>query len=81
MVEIQLRVLIRKLADPNTHDAFNLLDPEDTVASAVAYPGDTSEVQKIVLWANKHSIPIYPISIGRNRMSLFYTHKMNQTID
>lgn len=52
--------------DPNTHDAFNLLEKEDTVASALAYPSSTEEVQAIVLWANKHTIPIYPISMGRN---------------
>ncbi|POR33555.1 Putative aryl-alcohol oxidase vanillyl-alcohol oxidase [Tolypocladium paradoxum] len=52
---------------PNTHDAFNLLESEETVASAIAYPGNTAEVQAIVLWANEHGIPIYPISMGRNR--------------
>jgi FAD/FMN-containing dehydrogenase len=42
------------------------LDPEALVASAVVYPSSTEEVQKIVLWANKHRIPIFPISMGRN---------------
>ncbi|KAK7425138.1 hypothetical protein QQX98_000052 [Neonectria punicea] len=51
---------------PNAHDAFNLFDTEDTVSSATAYPGNTAEVQVIVLWANKHLIPICPISMGRN---------------
>ncbi|KAH6990063.1 hypothetical protein EDB80DRAFT_816120 [Ilyonectria destructans] len=51
---------------PNTHDAFNLLESEETVASALAYPSSTAEVQAIVLWANKYGIPIYPISMGRN---------------
>ncbi|KAI8650209.1 hypothetical protein LRP88_14701 [Fusarium phalaenopsidis] len=51
---------------PNTHDAFNLLETEDTVSSATVYPGNTAEVQTVVLWANKHTIPIYPISMGRN---------------
>ncbi|KAE8330281.1 hypothetical protein BDV39DRAFT_202086 [Aspergillus sergii] len=51
---------------PNTHDAFNLLDPEDTVSSAAVYPGSTEDVQEIVRWANKFRIPIFPISIGRN---------------
>ena len=36
------------------------------VCSAVVYPGSTPEVQSIVRWANKHLIPIYPISMGRN---------------
>ncbi|KAL2783798.1 hypothetical protein BJX66DRAFT_344626 [Aspergillus keveii] len=51
---------------PNTHDAFNLLDPEDTVSSAAVYPGSVEEVQAVVRWANKFRIPIFPISIGRN---------------
>ncbi|KAF3399468.1 Vanillyl-alcohol oxidase [Talaromyces pinophilus] len=51
---------------PNTHDAMHVLDEEEFVASAVVYPGSTEEVQKIVLWANKYKIPIFPISIGRN---------------
>jgi FAD/FMN-containing dehydrogenase len=55
-----------QLADPNTHDAFNLFDVEETVASAVVAPASTDEVVKIVQWANKHVIPIYPISMGRN---------------
>jgi FAD/FMN-containing dehydrogenase len=36
------------------------------VASAVVAPADTKETQLIVQWANKHKIPIFPISIGRN---------------
>lgn len=46
---------------------MHVLDEEEFVASAVVYPGSTEEVQKIVLWANKYKIPIFPISIGRNR--------------
>ncbi len=30
------------------------------------YPGDVGEVQAIVRWANRHGIPVYPISMGRN---------------
>ncbi|KAH8663567.1 hypothetical protein BGZ60DRAFT_565616 [Tricladium varicosporioides] len=51
---------------PNTHDIMSTLDQEELVASAVVYPGSTEEVQNIVLWANKHQIPIFPISMGRN---------------
>ncbi|KAL4889082.1 hypothetical protein BDV59DRAFT_205507 [Aspergillus ambiguus] len=51
---------------PNTHDAFNIFDPEETVSSAAVYPGSVEEVQLIVRWANEFNIPIYPISIGRN---------------
>lgn len=43
-----------------------ITDEEDLVASAVAYPGSTDEVQKIVHWANKYLIPLHPISMGRN---------------
>ncbi|KZO95768.1 vanillyl alcohol oxidase [Calocera viscosa TUFC12733] len=51
---------------PNTHDAFHILEQDDTVSSATVYPGSTEEVQTIVRWANKYLIPIYPISMGRN---------------
>jgi hypothetical protein len=50
----------------NTHDAYHVVDQEEMTASAVVYPGSTEEVQIIVYWANKHKIPIYPISQGRN---------------
>jgi len=45
---------------------MHILDDEEFVASAIVYPGSTAEVQKVVLWANKYHIPIFPISIGRN---------------
>ncbi|AEO67281.1 uncharacterized protein THITE_2043743 [Thermothielavioides terrestris NRRL 8126] len=51
---------------PNTHDMMTILDEEEFVASAVVYPGSTEEVQQVVLWANKHRVPIFPISMGRN---------------
>ncbi|KAK4161224.1 hypothetical protein QBC43DRAFT_357996 [Cladorrhinum sp. PSN259] len=51
---------------PNTHDAFHIALQEDLVSSAVVYPGSVEDVQAIVRWANKHKIPIYPISMGRN---------------
>ncbi|KUI56483.1 Vanillyl-alcohol oxidase [Cytospora mali] len=54
------------LEHPNTHDAFHVVDQDELVPSALIYPGSTSEVQTVVRWANKYSIPIYPISIGRN---------------
>ncbi|PSN59434.1 glycolate oxidase [Corynespora cassiicola Philippines] len=54
------------LEHPNTHDAFHIVDQEDVVCSAVAFPGSTKEVQDIVRWANKFDIPVYPISMGRN---------------
>jgi hypothetical protein len=47
-----------------------IMDEEEFVASAVVYPSTTEEVQSIVLWANKHKVPIFPISMGRNRRCL-----------
>jgi hypothetical protein len=52
---------------PNTHDMMTILDEEEFVASAIVYPGSTEEVQQVVEWANKHRVPIFPISMGRNR--------------
>ncbi|KAI1344139.1 hypothetical protein F5Y15DRAFT_410990 [Xylariaceae sp. FL0016] len=51
---------------PNTHDMMYVIDDEELVPSAIVYPAGTEEVQKVVLWANKHRIPISPISMGRN---------------
>ncbi|KAK5656450.1 hypothetical protein OQA88_4832 [Cercophora sp. LCS_1] len=51
---------------PNTHDAFHIALQEDLVSSAIVYPGSVEEVQAVVRWANKHLIPVYPISMGRN---------------
>lgn len=54
------------IESPNTHDAFHIIEQDELVASALVYPGSTSEVQVVVRWANKYAIPIYPISLGRN---------------
>lgn len=43
-----------------------ITDEEELVASAVVYPGNTDEVQKVVQWANKYLVPLHPISMGRN---------------
>lgn len=51
---------------PNTHDMMPLFSSDEFLASAVAYPGCVEDVKLIVKWANKHLIPIFPISIGRN---------------
>lgn len=51
---------------PNTHDAYAMAAQDDLVSSAIVYPGSTEDVQSIVKWANKHLIPLYPISVGRN---------------
>ncbi|ROV92963.1 hypothetical protein VMCG_08999 [Cytospora schulzeri] len=45
---------------------MTIIDEEELVASAIVYPGNTEEVQKCVLWANKFLIPVFPISMGRN---------------
>lgn len=43
-----------------------VVDEEELVPSAMVYPSSTEEVQQVVLWANKHHIPLFPISMGRN---------------
>lgn len=55
-----------------------ILDEEEFVASAVVYPGSTEDVQQVVLWANKYSVPIFPISRGRNRKASLPT---TQTVE
>lgn len=49
-------------------DAYSLRwgDPDEYLASAAVAPDTVEEVQKIVLTANKHRIPLYPISTGKN---------------
>ena len=51
---------------PTTHDMMSVIPSDQFMASALTYPGSTADVQTIVLWANKHSIPLFPISMGRN---------------
>jgi FAD/FMN-containing dehydrogenase len=43
-----------------------VVDQEEMVCSAIAYPSTTTDVQAIVKWANEFTIPIYPVSMGRN---------------
>jgi hypothetical protein len=50
----------------NTHDINHIARQDALVASAVAYPSTTAEVQAIVRWANETLIPLHPISMGRN---------------
>jgi len=54
---------------PNTHDMMNVVGKEELVASVVVYPGDVGDVQRVVGWANRWKVPIFPISMGRNRRS------------
>jgi len=52
--------------DPNTHDAFHLIEQDELVSSVTVFPASTEEVVTVVKWANEYEIPIYPISMGRN---------------
>ncbi|OAG08605.1 FAD-linked oxidase-like protein [Paraphaeosphaeria sporulosa] len=54
------------MESPNTHDMMPLFDFEEFIASAVVYPGSVEDVKLIVKWANKHLVPLFPLSIGRN---------------
>ena len=49
-------------------DAYSQMwgEPEDRSAAAAVAPSTVEEVQAVVRAANKHRIPIYPISTGRN---------------
>ena len=49
-------------------DAFSpfLHEPEELVASAAVAPFSTEEVQQIVRIANRYTVPLYPISTGKN---------------
>ena len=49
-------------------DAYSPLwgEPEEKVASAALAPESVGQIQKIVGIANRFSIPLYPISTGRN---------------
>lgn len=53
--------------DPSkVHDMFHIAGKEHFISSAVITPRDVSEVQAIVKLANKYSIPLWPLSVGRN---------------
>jgi FAD/FMN-containing dehydrogenase len=49
-----------------SHDSYSVLERDYFIASAVASPGSTADVQAIVRWANQWKIPLWPVSIGRN---------------
>ena len=52
---------------PNyTHDPHHVLKQDFFLASAVIAPRNVADVQGIVRAANKHKVPLWPISIGRN---------------
>lgn len=56
---------------------MHVSEEDDFVASAAVYPSTTEEVQAIVRWANKHLIPISPISIGRNCKTTYLCESQN----
>lgn len=51
---------------PSEHDLFYILEKDRFLASAVALPGSTEEVSKIMKIANRYLTPLWPVSIGRN---------------
>ena len=53
-------------APPKTHDPLHILPQDSLIASAVVCPTSTEDVQQIMRIANKHHMPIWPVSIGRN---------------
>jgi FAD/FMN-containing dehydrogenase len=42
------------------------LEPEERVASAAIAPASVMQVQELVRIANRHGVPLYPISAGKN---------------
>lgn len=49
-----------------THDPHHVLEQDFFLASAIVAPRNVSDVQHIVRVANELSVPLWPISIGRN---------------
>jgi len=47
-------------------DPYPMLGDDQFLASAVVTPGSTEEVQEAVRIANRHGIPLSPISTGKN---------------
>ena len=49
-------------------DAFSVLwgEPEERLASAAVAPADVEQVQGIVRICNENSVPVFPISTGKN---------------
>ncbi|HKX23541.1 MAG TPA: FAD-binding oxidoreductase [Rhizorhapis sp.] len=44
----------------------NLSPDGDVAVSGVIYPASTDEVRRLVLAANRHHVPLYPVSTGQN---------------
>jgi 4-cresol dehydrogenase (hydroxylating) len=57
---------IRADADTCAEYGQHTLPDSDHVPSAVVYPDSTEAVQTLVRLANKHSAPLFPISMGRS---------------
>ncbi|CAK7212865.1 hypothetical protein SEUCBS140593_001652 [Sporothrix eucalyptigena] len=53
-------------APTHTHDPHHIVDQDYFMASAVVAPRNVADVQAIVKLANPLSLPLWPISIGRN---------------
>lgn len=47
-------------------DQFPVTNGDEFKGSAVIWPGNTEEVQRIVRIANKYTIPLHAFSAGRN---------------
>jgi len=55
------------LCDESTLESYSKTTlPQGTRPRAVLRPGNTSEVSQLVAVANEHSIPLYPVSGGKN---------------
>ncbi|ORY55959.1 hypothetical protein BCR35DRAFT_215721 [Leucosporidium creatinivorum] len=54
------------MAPPLSHDPYSVLDDEYFAGCGAVYPSSTEDVVIIVKWANKHLIPLWTISVGRN---------------
>jgi 4-cresol dehydrogenase (hydroxylating) len=53
-------------ADTVTRYGENTMPGGDRAPAAVIYPGSTADVQAVVLAANTHKVPLYPVSTGNN---------------
>jgi len=57
---------VNQSAETLNRYAENTMPGGDRMPAGVAYPASTADVQTIVRAANRHAIPLYPISTGNN---------------
>ena len=57
---------INRSAETLLRYAENTMPGGDRMPAGVVYPASTAQVQTIVRAANKHAVPLYPISTGNN---------------